>query len=179
MPVLLREMTESELPKLADIDRSEIIRVGFAVHDGALVEKDVNWDDSGFIKEGDGEHTVAQQIAFCRGHLAAGAAMIGAFDGDALVGIGLITPEVRPGLAQLAFLHVSARYRRKGIASSIAQRLLDAARQSGADRVYVSATPTQSAVRFYQSLGFTLAAEPLPELYALEPEDIHMILNGP
>jgi hypothetical protein len=29
-------------------------------------------------------------------------------------------------------------------------------------------------VRFYQARGFEVIAEPLPELFELEPEDVHM-----
>ena len=103
--------------------------------------------------------------------------MIGAFEDEALVGVGLLTPEVRPRLAQLAYLYVSAPHRREGIASSIARRLFDLAQGLGAESVYVSATPSQSAVELYRSLGFAPAAEPLPELYAEEPADIHMLLK--
>jgi predicted N-acetyltransferase YhbS len=172
-----RTMTEAELPRLEDIDRSEIVRVGFESRDGDLVQTSVRWDVPDFIRQGDGDHTLAQQIAFCRRHLAAGAIMVGAFDGETLVGIGLLTPEVRPRLAQLAYLHVSSPYRRAGVASAITRRLLELARGLGAESVYVSATPSQSAVEFYGSIGFVLAAQPLPELYAQEPEDIHMILR--
>jgi ribosomal protein S18 acetylase RimI-like enzyme len=80
-------------------------------------------------------------------------------------------------MAQLAYLHVSAPYRRLGIASRITSRLLALARESGATRVYVSATPSQSAVEFYRGVGFEPVSEPLPDLYALEPKDIHMILE--
>jgi GNAT superfamily N-acetyltransferase len=103
--------------------------------------------------------------------------MIGAFRGGSLVGVGVITPGIRPGMAQLAYLHVTQPYRRKGVASSIARTLIGVARDLGSRRIYVSATPSQSAVGFYRSLGFQPAAEPLPELFALEPEDIHMILD--
>jgi N-acetylglutamate synthase-like GNAT family acetyltransferase len=80
-------------------------------------------------------------------------------------------------MAQLAYLQVSAPYRRRGIATAITQRLLDLARAHGASNVYVSATPSQPTVAFYQKFGFSPAAEPLPELYELEPEDIHMTLQ--
>jgi hypothetical protein len=43
--------------------------------------------------------------------------------------------------------------------------------------VYVSATPSESAVGFYTSMGFTPTPDPIPELFALEPEDIHMIID--
>jgi len=176
-PLTYRQMTEAELPRLADIDRSEIVRIGFELHDGNLVRTSVRWNVLDFLKQGGGEHTVAQQVAFCRRHLASGATMIGAFDGEKLVGVGLLTPEIRPGLAQLAYLQVSSPHRREGIASSLTRRLLKLARGLGADGVYVSATPSQSAVEFYRSIGFTCVAEPLPELYAQEPEDIHMVLR--
>jgi pimeloyl-ACP methyl ester carboxylesterase/GNAT superfamily N-acetyltransferase len=171
-----RLMTAAELPKLADIDRSERVRTGYEMRDGELVAVDVDWDVPSFFKEGDGEHSLAEQLAFCRGHLAAGAVMIGAFDREVLAGIGILTPEIRPGVAQLAYLYVSSRYRRTGVASTIVARLTETARGLGTRRVYVSATPSESAVGFYRSLGFAPVAEPFRELLALEPEDIHMIL---
>jgi hypothetical protein len=39
----------------------------------------------------------------------------------------------------------------------------------------VSATPSLNTVRFYERRGFAPMAEPLPELYELEPEDVHML----
>jgi hypothetical protein len=38
----------------------------------------------------------------------------------------------------------------------------------------VSATPSANTVEFYLHLGFQPMAEPLPELFELEPEDIHL-----
>jgi hypothetical protein len=38
----------------------------------------------------------------------------------------------------------------------------------------VSATPSENTVRFYLGRGFEPMTEPLPELYNLEPEDVHM-----
>jgi predicted N-acetyltransferase YhbS len=172
-----RTLTEDDLPRLADIDRSETVHVGFALHDGDLVRTSVHWNIPDFRRHGGGDHTLTHQVAFCKRHLAAGATMIGAFDGEMLVGVGVLTPEIGPGLAQLAYLHVSSPRRRQGIASSITRRLLELARGLGAERVYVSATPSQSAVEFYRSFGFVPAAQPVPELYALEPDDIHMVLR--
>jgi ribosomal protein S18 acetylase RimI-like enzyme len=176
-PISFCTLTAADLPRIAEIDRSEVIRVGYVVRDGTLRRIDVEWDSPDFVKEGDGPHSVASQVAFCRRHLEAGASALGAFDGERLVGIGVVTPEIRPRMAQLAYLHVSAPYRRTGIASEIAGRLLAIARERGATHVYVSSTPSQSAVGFYRRLGFEPTREPLPELYALEPDDIHMILE--
>lgn len=172
-----RYLEDSELSRLAEIDRSEVIRVGYDVTDGKLVKLDVEWDVPTFDPEGDGEHSVAEQVEFCRGHLARDAISIGAFADEALVGIGILTPNIRPGMAQFAYLQVSAPFRRMGIASEITRQLLQLARSQGSKYVYVSATPSESAVGFYKSFGFELIEEPLPELYELEPEDVHMVVE--
>ena len=50
------------------------------------------------------------------------------------------------------------------------------ARMAGAMALYVSATPSESAVGFYRRAGFKPTDTPHPDLLAEEPEDIHMIL---
>ena len=172
-----RNLEESQLSRLSEIDRTESIRVGFEVVGGRLVEKEVDWEVPNFVSDGEGEHSIAQQIEFCRNHLARNAVAIGAFDNERLIGIGILTPNIRPGMAQLAYLHVSADWRRLGIASAITRQLLQHARAQGLRRAYVSASPSESAVGFYRSFGFDLVEEPLRELCELEPEDIHMILE--
>ena len=48
------------------------------------------------------------------------------------------------------------------------------ARTAGDSDMVVSATPTENTVRFYFGRGFQPMAEPLAELFELEPEDVHM-----
>jgi predicted N-acetyltransferase YhbS len=175
--ITYRELAESDFSKIAEIDRSEVIRVGYEVRGGELVEMDVMWDSRNFIPEGKGEHTVAGEIEFCRGHMARKAIAFGGFDAETLIAIGILTPNIRPTMAQLAYLHVSRDYRRKGIGAAITSQLLERASVLGSKRIYVSAVPSESAVGFYKSFGFDLVAEPLSELYELEPDDIHMILE--
>jgi ribosomal protein S18 acetylase RimI-like enzyme len=80
-------------------------------------------------------------------------------------------------VGQLGLLHVSNGYRRRGIASRLLEEVLVLARCDGATHLYVSATPSGSAVGFYLSKGFTPTSTPDPELLALEPDDVHMILR--
>ena len=40
--------------------------------------------------------------------------------------------------------------------------------------IVVSATPSENTVRFYLGRGFQPMAEPLAELFELEPDDVHM-----
>ena len=172
-----RTLRDSELSRLGEIDRTKVIRVGYEVRDGELVEKDVVWDSRNFLPDGDGKHSFASQIAFCGSHMARDAIAIGAFDIDSLAAIGVLTPNIRLEMAQFAYLHVSAAYRRRGIASEITRQLLEHARVQGSKRVYVSATPSESAVGFYRSFGFDLVEEPLPELFELEPDGVQLILE--
>lgn len=41
----------------------------------------------------------------------------------------------------------------------------------GAD---ISATPSENTVNFYRNLGCEVTSEIVPELFELEPEDIHL-----
>lgn len=170
-----RWMDAEEVYKVAEIDRSERIRTGYIQEEGQLQEIEVNWDTPSFLVDGEGSHTIAYQIEFCRDHLGRNGRMFGAFDNDLLVGVGIVQHEIRKGTAQLAYLHVSNGYRRRGIGSRITQELMREARQAGAKKIYVSATPSGSAVGFYSSHGFEPVETPIPELFELEPEDIHMM----
>ena len=46
-----------------------------------------------------------------------------------------------------------------------------------AKKLYISATPSKHTVDFYMSLGCKSASEINPELFELEPEDIHLDLR--
>jgi GNAT superfamily N-acetyltransferase len=105
----------------------------------------------------------------------AGAAL-GAFEGGRLVGIVALRRGIRPGIDQLEALFVDRAYRRRGVATALVRAVIEAARDGGAHTLCVSATLSESAVGCYQGLGFVPTAEPIPELLALEPEDVHMVL---
>ena len=81
---------------------------------------------------------------------------------------------LRPGIAQLAFLHVSASFRATGIGGRLSEQLEQIARTAGDSDMVVSATPSENTVRFYLGRGFTATADPLPELIEREPEDVHL-----
>jgi GNAT superfamily N-acetyltransferase len=161
---------------LAAIDRSEHVDVEYAVVDGQLVERPVTiseipaWDPVGT-----GAHSVAGYIDSCSALLAGGGTLLGAFDDDALAGLAIVNPTFEPELAWLAFLHVSRPYRRHGAGRGLWGAAADLARQAGATSMYVSAIPTGSALGFYLSRGCRLADPVHPDLYVMEPEDIHLV----
>jgi ribosomal protein S18 acetylase RimI-like enzyme len=165
--------TQAELPRLDEIDRSEVIEALYRVERGTLVKDDKHIGVPGWLP-GDGDHSVGSMRAFVAGHLAAGAEGIMALSGDKLRGIALVGFQLSPETAQLALLHVSREARHTGVARSLCRRCYDLARRRGARQIYVSATPSNSAVGFYEAEGFRLTT-PDPALFALEPEDIHML----
>ena len=90
------------------------------------------------------------------------------------MGVAIVVPELEPELAWLAFLHVSRPHRRRGAATALWGAAVERARSAGATSLYVSATPTGSAVGFYLRQGCRLADPVHPRLYGDEPEDIHL-----
>ena len=99
----------------------------------------------------------------------------GAFDGEAMVGIAVYRPRLTADTDQLAFLYVDRGHRREGVASRLVDAGEDEARARGSAWLYVSAVPSDSAVPFYLGRGFVPVATPHPDLFAREPDDIHMI----
>ncbi len=174
MIITFRTLGADELHKLRDIDRAEVVRTGYRLEGGRLVQMDVNWDSTSWL-EGNGPHSLGVMIGGAERCLALGGTAFGAFEDERLVGIAIYRPELRPGMGRLVFLHVSKGYRRRGIASRLFQRVLQLAARDGAGQLYVSATPSGSAVGFYLRHGFVVTNEPDPQLLAEEPEDIHMV----
>jgi GNAT superfamily N-acetyltransferase len=175
--IAVRALARDAVGLVALIDRSEHVDVEYEVVNGELTERPLTlvhippWDPVG-----DGPHGVAAHVAFCRDCVANGGQLLGAFDGDGeLLGLAVVDADFEPTLAWLAFLHVSRPHRRRSVASALWAAAEDAARAAGATAMYVSATPTGSAVGFYLRQGCRLADRVHRALYANEPDDIHLV----
>jgi GNAT superfamily N-acetyltransferase len=169
-----RRLVAADLARIGEIDRTERIETLFVQRGTRLEERVGDWSAPAWFSEGEGEHSVAHQRAECERYLAAGGIALGAFAEGRLVGIGIVTPHIRPGIAQFAFLYVSNEYRASGIGGYLSDELERLARDQGDTTMVVSATPSLNTVRFYLGRGFEPMSEPLPELYELEPKDVHM-----
>jgi GNAT superfamily N-acetyltransferase len=164
----------SDLELIGEIDRTEQIDTLYVQHGDRLDQRFGDFSAPAWFSEGEGEHSVAHQRAECERHLAAGGIALGAFANGKLVGIGIVRPHIRPRIAQFAFLHVSNGHRAQGIGRHLSEELERLAREGGDTTIVVSATPSLNTVRFYLRQGFSPTAEPLRELYELEPEDVHL-----
>ena len=176
----VRRLDIDDVRLIAQIDRSENLEIMYTVVMGRLVERPAlmpavpSWDP-----EGTGPHSVAATIAFCEPLVAGGAELLGAFDGEDFAGMAVVDGSFEPQLAWLAFLHVTRLHRRKGVASDLWSAAVAVAADAGALSMYVSAAPTGSAVGFYLSRGCQLADPVHPRLYAMEPDDVHLICAVP
>jgi ribosomal protein S18 acetylase RimI-like enzyme len=168
-PVEFRRLARVELSRVADIDRTERIDLIYEQRGTELEERRGNWSSPAWD-----EHSVEAHRHALEDYVDAGGIALGAFSKGRLVGIGVVVPHLRPEIAQLAFLHVSAAFRATGIGRRLSDELDLIARDAGDTEIVVSATPSENTVRFYMSRGYELMAQALPELNELEPEDVHM-----
>lgn len=172
--VEFRTLDRAELPRVGEIDRRERIELLFDQHGTELVARLGTWNALAWDPDRPGAHSVAAQVEALEHYVDIGGFALGAFANGRLVGIGVVVPHLRPKIAQLAYLHVSAPMRATGIGRRLFAQLERLARTAGASAMVVSATPSENTVRFYLGRGFQPTAEPLAELLALEPEDVHM-----
>ena len=174
IPIEFRRLARAELSSVAEIDRTERIELIYVQRGTELEERRGNWNSPAWNPHGHGDNSVAAHRQALEQYLDAGGIALGAFSKGQLVGLGMVAPHLRPKIAQLTFLHVSAAFRATGIGRRLSDELDLIARDAGDTQIVVSATPSQNTVRFYMSRGYELMAQPLPELYELEPEDVHM-----
>ena len=173
--ITIREMTDRELDRIGEVDRSEHVTHEYVHRGRALERRSVDMEVPDWSRSGSHEHSVQGRAEAWRPILERGGTLVGAFDGSTLVGFAIYRPGLAESLANLAALYVSRGHRRGGIGARLVDEVVRLARADGARRLYVSATPSGATVEFYRSRGFEPTAEPNAELFALEPDDIHMI----
>jgi len=167
--ITYKEMNEDELNRITEIDISEHGTLIYYFKDGTLAPTSEEWYRPQWTTESWREG--AWTTLLDRGSIK----IWGAFDLERLVGLAVYRPNLTKTTAQLLALFVSNNFRRKGIASDLLQYICRQTKEDGYQYLYVSATPSASAVGFYMAHGFQPAENIHPELYELEPEDIHMV----
>jgi predicted N-acetyltransferase YhbS len=168
----IRLLQREEIPAIWQIDRREIVENTYSLEGGKLVLKPDYFDIGGW-PPGEAElYTPILLDCYDRG-----GTFWGAFEDDLLIGVAILDSKLigtQRDTLQLKFLHVSRDYRKRGIASALFRLAVEKAKALGARKLYISATPSESTINYYTRLGCVLATEIDPELFALEPEDIHL-----
>jgi predicted N-acetyltransferase YhbS len=168
-----RALNEDDIPLLATIDRTELIRECYRMEGDELVLYASHHDMRGW-PEGEAEQDAVALLA-C---LKRGGWLWGAFEGPVLVAAVVVDNRSffnqNLHMRQLKFLHVSHAARGLGLGGRLFALACEHGRQVGVDALYVSATESRNTVEFYLHHGCLLLAQPDPELYVQEPCDIHL-----
>lgn len=122
------------------------------------------------ILEGMKEHwgtldpTQNPDLSDIAGHYADGVFLI-ALSGEELIGTAALVPEGE-GVMRIVRMSVARNLRRKGIASSILNALLERARECGCHRVVCETTDTwEDAIGFYRKHGFEITGRQNGEVH--------------
>ena len=167
-----RKLLREEIEQVWNIDRSEVIDNIYRFEKGTLVLSPHHFDVPGWPPGEAEKYTPILLDCFDRGGW-----FHGVFDDAELIGAVVLESKrigQRKDQLQLKFLHVSSSYRNSGLGTQLFELAKATARERGAKRLYISATPSENTVNFYRRLGCVVAAEPDPDLFKLEPEDIHL-----
>lgn len=173
--ITFRNLSRAEIPQIWTIDRSEIIENIYYYENGALVLKPEYYRVRGWPPGEPEKYTPILLESFDRGGW-----FYGAFDGETLIGVAILANKFigkAQDQLQLEFLHVSQPYRGTGLGKQLFELARTEARTRGAKKMYVSATPSEHTIHFYFHRGCTVTPDPDPDLFALEPEDIHLICD--
>jgi len=170
--MIVRFLERDEVSLVWQIDRREIIHNIYHLRDRELVLLPDYFDVQGW-PPGEAEyHTPILLDCFDRG-----GTFWGVFDDGNIVGTAILESKFigkQYDTLQLKFLHVSHNQRKKGLGKRLFNLAAEKAASLGAKKMYISAIPSENTINFYMRLGCELATEIDPELFALEPEDIHL-----
>lgn len=172
MQLAFRNLEREEVTDIWSIDRSEFIERVYRLEQGNLVLMDEPINVIGWSPD-EIEYNTSMLID-CFEHEGF---FVGAYDNSDLVGVCVLESRfigVSRDQLQLKFLHVSRKCRGKRLGRKLFMLAAERARSVSARKLYISSTPSENTVRFYQSLGCRLAIELNPALVALEPYDIHL-----
>jgi len=170
-----RILSRDENARLGEIDRGELIEKLYRFKEGKLVLEEKFLDVKGWHPMELREYIDVLNEIYDRG-----GTIYGAFEGSVICGIGALDSEFigrNKDYLKLDKLYISKSHRGRGIGRELVRLMSGRAREMGAKKLYVSATPFENTVRFYMGVGCTLVEEYIRELQELEPEDIHLELK--
>lgn len=173
--IIVRRLPDKDIRRAAEVDRSEHVTTGYVFKNDVLEAQAVDWNVPRWSEDPASGFSAQSRIERWAAILSRGGVLLGAMDGDKLAGFAVLLYELSDGVAQLAALFVDRAYRRLGVATRLLDGVERLAVEAGARRLYVSAIPSGSAVGFYLKYGFKPTSDVNEDLFALEPDDIHMV----
>ena len=131
------------------------------------IKSDNKWDiiDTYELREWDEEKRL-WLADYLRQQIQRGGAVIGAYDGELLIGFCSVDGYLYGSTAKyanLTMLFVDDRFQRKGIGKSLFTEICKHAAKIGAEKLFISAIPSVETIAFYFNLGCTDANEIITE----------------
>jgi N-acetylglutamate synthase-like GNAT family acetyltransferase len=168
-------MTQNELRKINEIDRSEIIENIYYYKNGELILENEYYKMEGFPK-GELQDIIKRQYHILNNK----GFVLGCFNNDHLIGVASVENNLIGSKLQylnMDILFVSKKYRRGNIGKELLKISKEKCELLGGKKLYISATPSENTVNFYIRNGAVLVKELNSDLYQREPEDIHLEIS--
>ncbi|WP_353165793.1 GNAT family N-acetyltransferase [Acinetobacter sp.] len=177
MKISFRPLQHTEIDLIwQQIDRKELITSMYQQQGQQLQHVDCFYD----VQTWD-QHHLENDPPLIKHLCQQGAICIGGFNPSSqLIAVQVVSNQRitdYPQAKLLQYFYVDADHQGYGIGSQLMQTAATSAKQLGAKQLYISATPTQRTVDFYLKQGAKLLENPDQQLWALEPEDIHLIYD--
>lgn len=170
----LRPLAQSELELIwSQINRRELITQMYWQHGDELEAYDCHHDVEAWDAKMVAEDRISLNKAYNKG-----AIFTGAWDAERLVGVCVVSKEPIAsfvGARFLKYFYIDADYRGCGIGAKLMQAAKHSVQQLKGNALYISSIPTCNTVDFYISQGAEVLVEPDPDLFELEPEDVHLL----
>lgn len=168
----IRAIKRKEIEDIRSIDRSEIInQIYYHKNENLVLKKKyyniLGWDPDNIETNINNLYDLYDRGGFFHG----------LFQEERIVGVvalECIFIGSNNDQLQVVFLHIDKNYRKKGYGKILMNQTKERAKELGAKKLYISATPSKNTVDFYMHLGCKLASEINSALYQLEPYDIHL-----
>jgi N-acetylglutamate synthase-like GNAT family acetyltransferase len=103
--------------------------------------------------------------------------VFGAYDNRKLIGFAVLLNETfgsKNQYIELKFIHVSNKYRHKGIGKILFNHCIKKAKEIGIEKIYISTNTAEESQRFYLKIGCIDAMEINTKLAEKEPYDRQM-----
>jgi N-acetylglutamate synthase-like GNAT family acetyltransferase len=168
----IRVVKREEINDIRNIDRSEVINQFYYYKKGELVLKNQYYNITGWHP-----NNIERNITNLYELYDRDGSFFGLFQEERIVGVVALECKFigsNNDQLQVVFLHIGKNYRKKGYGEVLMNKAKERAKELGAKKLYISATPSKNTVDFYIHLGCKLTSELNPELYKLEPDDIHL-----
>ena len=168
----IRSLERNDIRDIGNIDRSEIINQIYYHKNENLVLKKKYYNILGWDPK-----EIERNIKNLYDLYDRGGFFLGLFQEKRIVGVIALECKfigINKDQLQVVFLHIDKNFRKQGYGELLMEKTKERARELGANKFYISATPSKNTVDFYMHLGCKLASEINVDLFQLEPYDIHL-----